>query len=405
MHSYVDVAEAAAEWTIVPSPNASADANRFNSVGFVNTNRGYAVGYYFPSGSVYPQPLIERWTGSAWEISPITKLPDGMLGGVLEDITVDPLTDNNTMAVGYYINADGIEKPLALEVIGSPQHWEFLYINYDEYPGINERFTSVGMGSPDTRFTWAAGYRGNLGNERPLVWKFEWISRTWEEHRSVPPQQNRAHLRDITGIPAIGDEKNVMAVGDWWIGSRYQTLVDFFDSWTRIWEQQSSPNVGAGSNVLEDLSARSATDIWAVGYYYDGAIRKTLAMRNTTGSNWSVVSTPNVGTGDNFLYGTGHVSSNYVWATGFYFSDQLPGMPALPITMRWNGSTWSQVPAPSVQPIIGNPYSNYLWDVAVVPGTSVCAGGDIWAVGHYVAGYERTLTMRYTIEPACTREP
>ena len=64
------------------------------------------------------------------------------------------------------------------------------------------------------------------------------------------------------------------------------------------------PRIGKGSNSLAAIAARSANDVWAVGYYDDitGAIplRRTL-VEHWNGTAWSVVASPNPGTGDNWL--------------------------------------------------------------------------------------------------------
>ena len=53
-----------------------------------------------------------------------------------------------------------------------------------------------------------------------------------------------------------------------------------------------------------------------------------------------------------------------------------------------------------------NPGNN--WDelraVTVVPGTTVCGGGDSWAVGHYQLSNHpwRPVIMHYGITPGCS---
>src|SRR3982751_5707863 len=39
----------------------------------------------------------------------------------------------------------------------------------------------------------------------------------------------------------------------------------------------SSPNVGTSDNFLSGVAAVSASDVWAVGYYYNGSTYQTLA--------------------------------------------------------------------------------------------------------------------------------
>ena len=53
------------------------------------------------------------------------------------------------------------------------------------------------------------------------------------------------------------------------------------------WTQVPSPNKVSGENVLLDVDARSATDVWAVGYYGTTAGHKTLIL-HWNGSAWAV---------------------------------------------------------------------------------------------------------------------
>ncbi|HKP54520.1 MAG TPA: hypothetical protein VJ183_17930 [Chloroflexia bacterium] len=170
--------------------------------------------------------------------------------------------------------------------------------------------------------------------------------------------------------------------------------------WDRVlntWLAPATPNIGAGSNYLNAITViTSDTDAWAVGYYYDAnGKQRTLTMR-WNGQLWSVVSSPNSGGDNNILHAVAPISSSYLWSVGEFYKP-----PYATLTERWNGTTWS---------IVGSP--NYatshhtLWGVAVVPGTSVCAGGDVWAVGTYTSGnVPETLILRYTLSASCSVEP
>src|SRR5207253_8316890 len=101
------------------------------------------------------------------------------------------------------------------------------------------------------------------------------------------------------------------------------------------WSLVSSPNVGSGTNFLYGgVRAVSSNDIWAVGHYISGGVSQTLTL-HWNGSTWSVVSSPNVGTADNELKGLASVGTNDVWAVGVYVS----GGVYKTLTMHWNGSS------------------------------------------------------------------
>jgi hypothetical protein len=84
------------------------------------------------------------------------------------------------------------------------------------------------------------------------------------------------------------------------------------------WNVVSSPNIGTGQNQLLGMTAISATDVWAVGDYTNSLGYEQTLTEHWDGTSWSVVSSPNVGTGYNYLEGVAAVSANNVWAVGEY---------------------------------------------------------------------------------------
>lgn len=114
-------------------------------------------------------------------------------------------------------------------------------------------------------------------------------------------------------------------------------------------------------------------------------VMKAEAMAPNCGS-WSVVSSPNGGTSSNVLNGVATISANDVWAVGYYYP--MPGnFPSQTLTEHWNGSNWSAVSSPDVGP--GNSSLN---GVATIP-----ANAQIWAVGSHDSnsGVPQTLIESY----------
>src|SRR5207247_994000 len=108
----------------------------------------------------------------------------------------------------------------------------------------------------------------------------------------------------------VMESSNVWGVGEYWGGSAYQTLVEHWDGTS--WSIVTSPNVGSSDNYLESEVAIAANDVWAVGHYIDLGISRTLA-EHWNGISWSLVATPNASSRDNFLYGATAVGVNEVW--------------------------------------------------------------------------------------------
>src|SRR5437588_1987006 len=55
------------------------------------------------------------------------------------------------------------------------------------------------------------------------------------------------------------------------------------------WSVVSSPNVGAGDNYLSSVSGVSAEDMWSVGYYYSGTNAYRSLIERWDGTSWSIV--------------------------------------------------------------------------------------------------------------------
>ncbi len=110
----------------------------------------------------------------------------------------------------------------------------------------------------------------------------------------------------MRGVSAVASN-DVWAVGDSIKDSGdgvsvSRTLIEHWNG--KSWTVVPAPNVGAGNNSLAAVAARSATDVWAVGYFDDvtGSIllRRTSTMHSNGGA-WSGVPSANPGTGDNWL--------------------------------------------------------------------------------------------------------
>jgi hypothetical protein len=185
---------------------------------------------------------------------------------------------------------------------------------------------------------------------------------------------------------AVISPTDVWAVGYYdAIGSPAQTLTLH---WNGVqWSVMPSPNVGSGDNVLSSVVAISSNDVWAVGNYQVGNNSHTLTI-HWDGTAWSVVPTPAIGA-NSFLFGVDAVSNNEVWAVGNYTQS---GSTSYTLTMRWDGSIWTIVPTTDQEP-----YENRLYDVEAISST------DVWAVGRTDFTYS-TLVMHWN-GSAWTRFP
>jgi hypothetical protein len=138
--------------------------------------------------------------------------------------------------------------------------------------------------------------------------------------------------------------------------------------------------VGTNINILNGVAAISGSDVWAVGYYYNGSVNLTLT-EHWNGTSWSIVYSPNVGTYNTYLFGVAAVSSGDVWAVGFYFN----GSVYKTLVERWNGTSWNIVSTPNVGT-----------NTSRLNGVAAISGSDVWAVGYYHSGsVDQTLAEHW----------
>ncbi len=151
----------------------------------------------------------------------------------------------------------------------------------------------------------------------------------------------------------------------------------------QAWSIVSSPNAGSNYSFLLNVAVASPDDIWAVGYYHDNDIRRTL-IEHWDGAQWGIVDSPNASSADNVLQGVAVVSPSDMWAVGYYSNSS--GTNSLTLVEHWNGSDWSVVTSPNV-----GSYSNVLNSVVAA------SSGDVWAVGAAAndSSHSQTLAMRW----------
>jgi hypothetical protein len=147
------------------------------------------------------------------------------------------------------------------------------------------------------------------------------------------PNSNADNL--LSGVDARSG-RDVWAVGSFRVGKLHRTLVEHWDStkWTIV----PSPNLGhTRHSYLDGVTAISTSDVWAVGYAAAANRRylKTL-IEHWDGASWAVVPSPNP-TCYCALKGISAASATDAWAVGYYHlgSDQA-------LFEHWDGVGWTQ---------------------------------------------------------------
>jgi hypothetical protein len=206
----------------------------------------------------------------------------------------------------------------------------------------------------------------------------------WAVVQSPDPGSIGSILTRLTVVTG----SDIWAVGSYTpsLGSPSKTLTVHYNGTS--WEQKDSPNLGLGNNVLTDVVAVSTNDVWAVGWYAPDTStppqpNKTLIM-HWNGTSWTPMPSPNGASGDSVLIGVEKVAANDIWAVGYCCHTSTSGTQTL--IEHWTNSTWSVVQSPSPG----------VYDE--LHGISAVAANDIWAVGYSTPSLSNVNATQTLIE-------
>jgi hypothetical protein len=241
--------------------------------------------------------------------------------------------------------------------------------NWNVVPGPNGSSSSglSGVATVSATNVWAVGGFGSqMGGGQTLI--ENWNGTIWSVVTSSNPGSIYNHLNGVTAVSAT----DVWAVG-YYVNTTgvTQTLIEHWNGTS--WSAVKSPSPAPVNNELFSVAAVSANDIWTVGFTSTNTTDHTL-VEHWNGTSWSVVKSPNPGSSSDHLAGVAAVSSKNVWAVG---DSNTFGKT---LVEHWNGTSWSVVTSPS--PGIGDD----LTSVAAV------SASNIWA-----AGYTSTSSTNLTL--------
>jgi hypothetical protein len=359
-------AEAGSSWSIVTSPNTSTtQSNMLRGVTCLTASNCWAVG--IGNTGTYDQTLIEQWNGSAWSIvtSPNTSTTQSN-----DLFGVTCVTASNCWAVGR----GGVGQTLIEQWNGSA--WSI--VTSPSQTAIDgQELDSVSCDSSTD--CWAVGYytieTGTTIYEQTLI--EQWNGSAWSIVTS--PSTSTTQSNFLYGVTCIS-ASDCWAVGNHYSSTGGLTLVEQWNG--SAWSIVTSANVSTKDfNSLSGVTCLTASNCWAVGYYYaggGGTYEQTL-IEQWNGSAWSIVTSPNTSTTqNNTLYSISCITSSDCWAVGYGNS-----APYQTLVEQWNGSGWSIVTSPNMS----TTQNNYLVGVSCDP-----VSGNCWAVGYYYTGtYDQTL--------------
>ncbi|MDQ5824581.1 MAG: S-layer homology domain-containing protein [Chloroflexota bacterium] len=279
---------------------------------------------------------------------------------------------------------------------------------------------------------WVVGRYGG----QPFHFLMKWDGTQWSQVQ-LPSSLTNLSI-ELESVVALAPD-NVWAAGTAYAGARNETLIIHWDG--TQWSRVASPNQGTHDNYLNEITAVSATDLWAVGRYeFEDGDYLPLTL-HWNGTQWSTVDSPIPGD-EGMLFSVDAASANDVWALGTYWDTESEHI----LTMHWNGTSWTRHASPyppngySVNPrsiavvspneawLVGDywttaggggptrrsmaqKWNGTSWSFVTIQDPSNyhdalfgvdAVAGDAWAVGHYASGSGgRTLTMHYS-DPCVT---
>jgi hypothetical protein len=233
--------------------------------------------------------------------------------------------------------------PAAPGGLGKPS---WMVVKSPVIAGFNVNLTAVAAVSGAD--AWAVGQQNQPGRYSKTLIE-HWNGTAWAVVPSPSPDDSDM-LNAVTATSATNA---------WAVGSSYSVLSEtsfpLAEHWNgRRWQIVPVP----GEGILAGVAAVPGTDqVLAVGLGRSGALAE-----HWNGSRWSAAS---LGIAAGYLMAVSADSPTDAWAAG----DDLNGTLEEMVTVHWNGSRWSTAPQPTVTGEAG------------LDGLAIGSGHDAWAVG------------------------
>jgi hypothetical protein len=210
---------------------------------------------------------------------------------------------------------------------------------------------------------WAVGGAENIGDvDQSLT--VHWNGTSWAKVKS--PNPGGSSGTSLTGVAAIS-ATDAWAVGNYGsnAGANFTPLILHWNGTS--WAKVAAPTL-AGNGSLTSVSADSATDIWAAGFYNNSSGQSLPVLLHWNGTTWSQATAPSPSGASTTLNGVKAISATDALATGIAST----GGRQAPFLLQWNGTSWTQgtIPLPS-------------GDEGITSGVGASSSTNAWAVGGY----------------------
>jgi hypothetical protein len=335
-------ASAATGWTVVSVPPTGNNTQLNGAFAQTDTN-AWTVGLQYSSPIA---PVAYHWNGSAWSL---VSTPALTTNSSFTAVSASGASD--AWAVGFSQTA-GYRTPPALY-----EHWNGSAWSVVSGPGA----TLNGIVDLSPSNAWAVGLGGEVEH---------WDGTAWSSVTVPSPNPSDTAGNNLTSITA-DSASDIWAVGEFtntsYTNSAYAEHYNG-SSWTVFILPQPSVS-GPSSPVLHGVTAVAANNVWAVGENEEvPGLGITTLIEHWNGSAWSIVSSPTPGAYP-ILSAVSARSSTDVYAVGSN-EPSVNGGVQQGLILRWNGSTWSA----DTDPTAGT--FSPLYGAATFPGAA-----NEWAVG------------------------
>ena len=341
-------------WTTSPTPNTGLGNDSLNGAGAITDSDAWAVGTTFvapgPNG-VTAMPLALHWNGTAWAT---VATPAVSVNTVLTGVAGASAAD--VWAVGF--------SPLGYHSsVPAMMHWNGSAWSPAAQPATSGALAAVAdLGARDA---WAVGRAGRFGPQ--LI--EHWDGTAWTTMSAPQPDPTYTAGSQLLAISA-------RAANDVWALGRSSTAGAYAEHWNGTSWSLSRLAAGAG-DLPSAVVAVGANDVWATVNTYNGG---NAYIQHWNGTAWSV-STTRPATEYPTLAGITARSATDIWAVGGFLGNINTPSPTREIrTLHWDGTQWAVGTAP-------NGGGSQLGGSALAPG-----GTRSWAVGTSADAFVLTRT-------------
>jgi hypothetical protein len=368
------LAASAASWGIVNTPTpAGAQSASYVSVTCLNGIDCWAVGSYATASAQHN--LSEHFDGTGWTV---VAIPDAPGSNGTQLMGVSCVASNDCWTVGQWSDIAGGHS-LA-------EHWDGTAWTVVTSP-VPPSSTGDGLNGVTCLTSincWAIGNFVSTNSGQPTQTLTEqWNGSAWSIVGSADTSSTEANsLNAVTCVTAT----NCWAVGNYFPTSGtpfFATLVEHStgSSWTIV----SSPNPAGNGSSLNSVTCVTASNCWAVGSGQNPGNYNDTLIEQYNGASWAIVASPDTSTTqDNTLSGVTCLAATDCWAVGYKNIATAPDFLAQTLAVHFDGSNWSIVGTPNTATDQDN----------LLTGVTCVAGSACWAVGE---GDSTSLVEKYLL--------